>query len=145
MGEIELREERWSEVESEIGPLLAAHSRELAGGEINLDWRLLTFAQESLVVVTARESGELIGYCIWMIGPDIARAGGLVAELKPWYIRVDKRGGSAGIRLFKRSLEILRARNVERCYPHHWGDARLGKFFESIGARPREWVFELEL
>lgn len=140
--------EKWADVESEIEELFAAHLLELGGSTLALDLSLCRAlsAADAMVLVIARDSASmLIGYCIWTIGPSLERLGETIAELKPWYVRPEWRKSSLGLRLFKESLDVLRARGIKRCFPHHWGNETLGKFFSRMGAKPVEWVYEMEL
>lgn len=144
----ELKLERWAKVEREIVKLFARHLDELGGGELDLDLDLCRQldASGALMILAARDDeSALQGYCIWTIGPSLEHSGELVAELKPWYVRPEKRNSTLAFRLFKESLELLRSRGIKRCFPHHWGNETLGRFFTRLGARPVEYVYELEL
>lgn len=144
----ELRVERWAECGAELEGMFAGHLTELDGGELELDVGLCEAldAAGAMMIVTGRStSGGLLGYCIWTFGPSLEHKGELLAELKPWYVAPEARASSLGVRLLKRSLTELRSRGISRCFPHHWGDERLGRLFVALGARPREWVFELDL
>jgi hypothetical protein len=143
-----LKLERWAKVEREIQSLFARHLDELGGGELDLDVQLCRDldAAGALLILTARDEDLVLqGYCIWTIGPSLEHAGELVAELRPWYVRPEKRNSTLAFRLFHESLELLRSRGIHRCFPHHWGNATLDKFFTRMGARPIEWVYELKI
>lgn len=143
----ELNVERWSEAGAELEGLFVEHLRELGGGELELNSRLCEAmdSAEVLLMVVAREQQKIVGYCIWTIGETLEHRGELVAELKPWYVVPEKRGGALAMKLLRRSLKELRARKVTRVLLHHWGNEKLGELFVRLGARPLEWVFELKL
>lgn len=148
MDRVELREEKWASVANEIGPLFRAHLEELAPGEeYDLDEAMCEAldAAGALCIISARLGATLIGYCIWTIGPRLEAKGQLAAELKPWYVKPEYRQSTLGLKLFRQSLRALRSRHITRCFPHHWGTPALGDFFTSLGARPVEWVYQLEL
>lgn len=144
---VELSEESWGEFEREFEPMLREHLREIGGGELRLDLGLCRGldAVGALVVVSARESGALVGYCLWTLGPSIDHAGEICAEMKPWYVVPEKRKSPLAMRLLKHSFVVLRARGIVRIFPHHWGNETLGKLFVRLGARQIEWVYEMEL
>lgn len=143
----ELKVERWSEAGAELEGLFAEHLRELGGGELELNSRLCKAMDSAgvLLMVVAREQQRIVGYCIWTIGETLEHQGELAAELKPWYVVPEKRGGTLALRLLRRSLEELRARKATHVLLHHWGNEKLGELFVHLGARPLEWVFELSL
>lgn len=148
MGKAELSVETWEQVRVEAIPLLAAHRAELdSWGDFALDDTTMTLLDMSgqLLIATAREEGELVGYCFWIISHSIEDPSEQLAELKPWYVAKGHRASGLGLRLFRYSLAELRRRGVSRVFPHHWGNPTLGKFFERLGARPREWVYEMRL
>lgn len=143
----ELKVEKWSDAGAKLEGLFAEHLRELDGGELELNSRLCEAMDNAgvLLMVVAREQQKIVGYCIWTIGETLEHRGELAAELKPWYVVPEKRGGALALKLLRRSLEELRTRKVTRVLLHHWGNEKLGELFVHLGARPLEWVFELEL
>lgn len=147
MGEIELTSVLWKDVEKEMTPLFAAHAKELGDhAGINLSPVQMKALSDYLLIIVARNGrGVIIGYCIWVVTQNLQNASELIAELKPWYVIPEARNSRIGLRLFRESLARLRSIGVSRCFPHHWGNPTLGKFFEHLGARPREWVYEMEL
>lgn len=144
---VELKIEPWGEVENEVQALLREHLLELNGTEMKLDLGLCRAMDAAgvLIVSVGRIDGELVGYCMWTLGPSLEHAGEIYAEQKPWYVARPHRNSSLAIRLLKFSLDDLRSRGIRKCFPHHWGNETLGKLFSRLGARPVEWVFEMEL
>jgi hypothetical protein len=147
MAEFELRNERWREFECEIEPLARAHYwglyKDRMAPPFAIDYhsfRTLDLAG-GLLASTVREDGELQGYCLWFLGPNLLSAGRLVAHLGPWF------ANKQGLELLRFSLQGLRDAGVSQCFPHRYveSDQRLDKVFERMGARPLEFVWELSL
>ena len=63
-----------------------------------------------LVIAEGSAEGRVRGYVIWLLGHH-AGLKGVCARLGPWYVEPDWRG-SAGLRLFHFSLDLLRGRGV---------------------------------
>src|ERR1700761_5596455 len=92
--EILVREERWSDIAQEADVLAAMHFREVDEGveprrPYKLDKRLMQLIADSgaLSITAARNGAEkLIGYCSWIVKPDVESEGLLIAEHGPWFV-----------------------------------------------------------
>lgn len=153
MGTPELKDvliasEAWQRAWPEMLPMFEAHRSELnASGELRLNVDGINELDKmgGMLLLTARDKGKLIGYCIWFLVHSVERAGELVAEQRPWYVKTEWRGTGLGKRLFTESLTRLKERGIKTAFPHHWGNEALGEYFQSLGARPIEWVYEMNL
>jgi hypothetical protein len=103
--------------------LLEAHWKEVAlyKGEVALEPDLGRYqvmeAQNRLVIVTAREGGEVVGYSIFLLHHHLHYKSCLVASNDVIYLRPDKRG-IVGAKLIKRSEAILKSLGVKRMTWH---------------------------
>lgn len=115
---IESFEERLTELKA----LLPAHYEELAlnKDQVPLDPRYEIYInkekQGELLFVTLREAGEMVGYFIGFIGPGLHYKTCLTCTMDIFFVRKDKRGGRAGIKLFKFVEEELKRRGVQRWF-----------------------------
>ena len=104
-------------------------------------------ASGAMLITSARVPRGLVGYSIWFLAPQFDSLR-LSATQGPWYVMPEWRPSGAGIRVFRKSLEALRARGVDRAMPHHWGGQSgpmLDKFFRRLGAVPLETTYSLYL
>lgn len=99
--------ESLTEMLPELRPLLPLHYEELAlnKDKVPLDPQYDVYlerdANGGVLLVTLREMGELIGYFIGFIAPGLHYRTCLTCTMDIFYVRQDKRGGRAGIKLFR--------------------------------------------
>lgn len=147
---MQISEETWASFASEALPLMAKHHKELAVAsrkgkfEIDEEQALALEAAGALVILTARESGILIGYLIWFLSFDLECKGQLDATQGPWFVKQEWRNSRAGVKLFNESLERLRAKGVKNVFAHHWSKSpALGPLFARKGGEPLEVVYSI--
>lgn len=106
----------------ELKALLPGHYEELALNKdrvpLSPQWDVY-FARErrgELLYVTLRDAGQLVGYFIGFIAPGLHYSTCLTCTMDIFYVRPDKRGGRAGVKLFKAVEEELRRRGVDRWF-----------------------------
>lgn len=140
---IESFEERLPELQA----LLPLHYEELA---LNQDKVPLApqygiyIAREragELLFVTLRDAGELVGYFIGFIAPGLHYGTCLTCTMDIFYVRKDKRKGSAGVRLFRFVEAELRRRRVQRWFMGSKIHADASALFQRIGAAPVETYY----
>lgn len=131
----------------EIQALLPAHYEELA---LNRDQVPLSpqydiyVAREragQLLFVTLRDAGEMVGYFIGFIAPGLHYSTCLTCTMDIFYVRQDKRKGSAGLRLFRFVEAELRRRGVHRWFMGSKIAADASALFKRIGATPVETYY----
>jgi hypothetical protein len=144
--------EPWSDkFYTEVISLAEAHFEEVDGGiepnrKLNLDTRIMQAASDagSLILLTARKNGELVGYYTWQIALDVESAGLLIAQQGAWYVATGH--PKAAFKLFDKSVIELRKRGVKCIFPHHRTQGRgkdLGKFFKRHGATLIQHTYSL--
>jgi len=106
----------------ELKVLLPAHYQELALNQdcVPLDPQYEVYIQREreggLLFVTLREDGEMVGYYIGFIAPGLHYKTCLTCITDIFYVRPDKRGGSAGAKMFKFVEKELIRRGVARWF-----------------------------
>lgn len=147
---IELRLEPWNMIWPEAKPLMARHHEEVHERDSRMPFKpalqVAQALQEAgvLKIVTARSAGQLVGYCIWYLSPDLESEDVLVASQGPWYVLPEWRASGVGIRLVRESVRHLRDAGASLILLHHWANnPRLGMVFGRLGAKPLETVYEL--
>lgn len=147
-----IREETWTDVAAEAVALAEAHFKEVDEGveprrpfKLNMTLMGQIFDAGALSITAARDvAGSLIGYCTWIITPDVESEGLIIAQHGPWYVRPDFPG--VGANLLKASIEAIRKRGVHICYPHHrlqGRGARLGTLYRRLGAVEIQHTYSL--
>lgn len=147
--------ESWESVWPEIDVLFDEHFGEVEGDlAIQRPYRLDEPLMRGLCtakimrIFTARVNGELAGYCMWQVTPDVESAGMLIAQHGPWFVRKKFKNLMLGPRLFDASLDDLRALGVKNAFPHHrlqGRGAKLGSFFKRRGAVETQRTYSLWL
>lgn len=139
--------ESFTERLPELQKLLPEHYKELALNQdkVPLDPQYEVYMerekQGGLLFVTLREAGELVGYFIGFIAPGLHYRTCLTCTMDIFYVRQDKRRGSAGVRLFRFVERELRRRGVQRWFMGSKVHADASALFKRIGASPVETYF----
>ena len=140
---IELLEEHLPEIQA----LLAEHYKELALDQehVPLDPQYSVYIEKEraggLVFIVLRDAGEMVGYFIGFIAPGLHYQTCLTCTMDIFYVRKDKRVGSAGIRLFRAVEAELRRRGVQRWFMGSKIHADASALFKRIGAVPVETYY----
>ncbi len=106
----------------ELKVLLPLHYRELAlnQDEVPLDPQYEVYIererQGGLLFVSLRDAGEIIGYYIGFIAPGLHYKTCLTCTTDIFFVRADKRDGTAGIRMFRFVEKELKRRGVQRWF-----------------------------
>jgi len=144
---IEYKEETYSQVIDEIKPLLEDHWEEIALNKevikLNPNYEMYEKLCNSGVmrIVTARDDGKLIGYCICIIAYNLHYKDSLTATNDIFFISKDYRKGSTGVKLFIKNEEILKSYGVQRLIMNTKVHQDVGAIFERLGYKQTERVF----
>lgn len=116
---IQYQEEQFKDIQHELANIFPIHYAEVSSTpEIPLDINYESYIniQEAgnLVLTTCRKDGELIGYTVFIVSPNIHNKTCLTAYEDLYYIRKQYRKGRIGIRLFQHAEECLKKRGVKR-------------------------------
>lgn len=94
-----------------------------------------------LIFATLRDAGQLVGYFIGFIAPGLHYSTCLTCTMDIFYVRKDKRRGTAGVRMFRFVEAELRRRGVQRWFMGSKIHADASALFKRIGAAPVETYF----
>lgn len=139
--------EEYEDVTDEIDRYLPDHWLEIAinHDEIPLDkdqarYRILA-AEGSLHILTARKSGELVGYIAGIISSHLHYKSSLHCFTDVFWIRPDCRKGRIGVELFRKYRESLKARGVKKAFIASKVHLDLSLIFERLGWTRTEVVY----
>lgn len=131
----------------ELKELLPEHYKELALNQdrVPLDPQYEVYIQREreggLIFMVLRDAGEMVGYFIGFIAPGLHYQTCLTCTMDIFYVRKDKRAGSAGVRLFRAVEDELRRRGVQRWFMGSKIHADASALFKRIGAAPVETYY----
>lgn len=116
---VTIQEEQWTDVAKEALPLMEANWDERrTDPNIPFDpWLEGIEAMQiagALVIHTAREDGQLVGYISHAVSPLTVSRGVIVAHEQVWYVKPEHRGGSLAVRLKRAAEATLKQRGVYR-------------------------------
>jgi GNAT superfamily N-acetyltransferase len=145
--------ESWSMLWPECEPLMYEHWKEVRENRANLPFAVnCEVAQRlddagAMICLGARYQGDLIGYLIWFITPNMESVGFLQATLGPFFVLPEHEG--TGYKLWSLGLERLREIGVKTAHVHcsAVGKRRekVKQFWRLVGAKPYEATYELVL
>ncbi len=139
--------ESFEEKLPELQALLPEHYKELALNQDKVplsplyDVYIARERQGGLLFVTLRDAGQLVGYFIGFIAPGLHYSTCLTCTMDIFYVRADKRQGSAGIRMFRFVEVELKRRGVQRWFMGSKVHADASALFKRIGAAPVETYY----
>ena len=145
---ITFQTERLADCRHEMEPLFPLHyaeTGELEGG-IDMAWEQY-FAMEQagiLFLLTARRNGELVGYFLGIVLPNLHNRKRLAAVSDMYFLH-PKHRGHAGIRIFREVEQAWRTMGVELATITCKVSRNYETLFERLGWRLEEKVFIKEL
>ena len=118
--------ERWSTFYPDAAPLFQAEHDELGthrdrmAFDPDLDRISSLDCAGVLLIATARDDGELIGYSLFMITPSLEYRTLLCAQQSVWFVRSDYRwSGRVGDKVFDFAIAEMKRRGVQCIHTHH--------------------------
>lgn len=139
--------ESFEERLDELKTLLPEHYKELAlnQDQVPLDPQYGVYIERErrgeLIFMVLRERGEMLGYFIGFIAPGLHYRTCLTCTMDIFYVRKDKRTGTAGVRLFRSVEAELKHRGVQRWFMGSKVHADASALFKRIGAAPVETYY----
>jgi len=144
---IEYKEETYDQVIDEIKPLLEDHWEEIALHKdtikLNPDYDRYEkmFKSGQMRIVTARDDGKLVGYCILMLYHHIHYKDQFMAMDDIFFIAKDYRKGLTGVKLFIKTEEIMKQYGVKKLSMNVKVHQDVGPIFERLGYKETERMF----
>ena len=139
--------ERWRDLRAEMLPLLVRHWREVALNHadvpLDIDEARYRSLDESgaLHILTARQTGELIGYHVAIVATHLHYASTLHGITDVYWIAPEKRHGTTALRMFQRVELELKARGVEKLFTATKLHFDQGRLFEHLGYKAVERLY----
>lgn len=139
--------EAFAAIRQEILPLLHRHWQEIALDQnrvkLDPDWQRYERMDDAgqLSIVTMRAAGELVGYCVMMISPELHYRSTLGARMDIFWLAPEMRGRMGGVKLFRAVEAELKRRGVKRAYMGSKLHKDSSRLFEAMGYRPIETWF----
>lgn len=141
--------ERFLACYEEAKPLLEMHWRELARNQdtIALEPDAFRYTQlcgsGNLLIVTARDAGELVGYVTFVIAKQLHYRSTLWAEGDIYWLRPDLRGKGHGEAMMAFAERELRERGVTVLHVRDKiAHPAAGRMWQRMGFEPIETVYE---
>ncbi len=130
--------ERIQDLWEDINPLLAEHWREIAHYQdipLNPDVVFYNWAEENnrLRCYTARDGGKLVGYGVFIIGPNRHYVTSIQAQQDVLFVLPEYRKRSVGYRLIKFCDRELKAEGMQVVYQHVKHAHDFGPLLERLG------------
>lgn len=153
---MQIKQSSWRNEWPKLASMLQRHGYELGEAHIVLDSVSIAELDEkgALSITVAKtdasesesESGELAGYCMWFLGPDLSRMGETCAQMGPFYVAPEYRRSGLARELLLDSLAHLRSRHIWKAFPHFYEKSPdLSGMFASLGGVPYERTFLIDL
>ncbi len=126
--------------------LLEQHYEELTRNKevikLNVDWDAYRAMEKSgrLVAIGVWDSGELLGYSVFFLSRHMHYKDSLMALNDVLFLRQDKRKGSLGIKLIKKSENILEGCGVTKILWHCKYGTVAGELLKKLGYVDEEFT-----
>lgn len=139
--------EPYLEALPELVALWQDHWEEVATDKdkVPLDVDLAAYASHDragiLHLVVARAAGRVIGYHMTLVRTHLHYASTLCGFTDVYFLDAKYRQGDAGIRLFRKVEQTLKARGVKKLYTGTKTHKDLGRLFEALGWTQTETLF----
>lgn len=149
-GKVEFGVELFHDCVDEIATLVNTHFEE-AGLDreavpLDVDWEryiALSNAGEVLTV-TARINGQMVGYFIALITPNLHYKSSTIALTDSFFILKEYREGMTGVRLFKYTIKVLKEDiGVDRFHIGCKLHIDMDKIFKRLGFKPIETYYSM--
>lgn len=131
---------------SELLPLLVEHHAETADEMYGpLDPDLAVYKSEAMRIYTARQSGDLVGYQIFVVSLHPHSRKSIQASQDILYLKPKERKGLNGYRFMKWCCDQLKMEGVEMVHQHIPARNSFGKILERMGFRLEDLVYSKRL
>jgi len=122
MAAIHYAREKVEQVRAEIEPLLRAHYAEIGQRDLTYcpDWPAYRRAEEEgrLFILTARLSGELVGYNVMLLSSHLHYAEAKCAQNDVIYVKPTHRRGRIGLGLIRHFESAMRSCGFDKIFYH---------------------------
>lgn len=98
-----------------------------------------------LVILTAREDGNMIGYLLMVVRKHFHSTGIKAGTEEAMYLKPEKRIGTTGIRMMKIMEVVLKSLGVQRVYYTSRPQRDLSRLYSRLGFSPVASIFAKNL
>lgn len=139
--------EPWSEFKAEAAKLWPKHWEEVAINKdkikLNVDFRQFDALDSvgQLIVIAAREDGEIIGYWVGFIRPHLHYADSLTAYTDVYFVDPAYRKPRVALRLFQFVEKELKRRGAQKIFTATKLHLDHSKLFKALGYTETERLF----
>jgi hypothetical protein len=122
VAEIKFQQEKFYNIQTELPALFQAHHTEVDTHNHDIQLKpdyygyLKLEAAGALRILTARDSGKLVGYFFALVWPSLHFTQEISAVSDIFYLSPECRRGMAGLKLLKEAEKMLTSMGVTRCY-----------------------------
>lgn len=144
------QKESFASIQEEIFPLIQEHAQELSPHKgkyqpaVSEVYRLLD-ERGHLIAVTARDDGNLVGYCSFILTPSFHYLGVVNAEIDCFFLQKKYRKGLSGIQLLKNGEKACKEKGATHIVQKCKVCQDLSPILERMGYQKIEYVFLKEV
>lgn len=138
--------ESWADYRRDCQPLWREHYDELAARKDRMAMKpderayMAAEANGALDILTARETGRMVGYIISVVRPHMHYADTLCGFEDAYFLAASHRKGMAGVRLLRAWEARMRARGVQLIFAYTKPFLDLRPIFERLGFDLTDYV-----
>jgi hypothetical protein len=139
--------ETWAAYFADCQTLWVEHYDEIAGDKERMPMRPDVALYEQLErsgqlqIVTARELGTMVGYMLFIVRSHPHYADVLCGFEDAYFLAMRSRRGSAGIRLIRESITVLKRRGVKRVFIHTKKAKDMGRILTFLGLAHSDEIY----
>jgi hypothetical protein len=139
--------ETWASYFASCQTLWVEHYDEIAGDKERMPMRpdAALFEQleraGQLQIVTARDAGIMVGYMLFVVRPHPHYADVLCGFEDAYFMSIGSRRGTAGIKLIRESISVLKRRGVKRVFIHTKKAQDLGRILTFLGLSHSDEIY----
>ena len=142
--------ESWDSCLPEILELFKEHEIELSSAlpvkvNLNMGHYEQLYNGGRLLLLTARDKGVMVGYCIMQLAPHHRAKDVLVAKEEAMWLRRDHRKGYNGVRLVKKALLMAKFFGAELAYFGSSEAHPIGTLLKYCGFKKASEIFTINL
>lgn len=138
------QQELLAQVQAEIEALLGTYEEELPlPFKLKPDFEQYQNLENlgALLIITARENEELLGYFVMTLSPNLNEAGQLIAFGVTLFLRKEFRKGLLGVRLIKKGEEVAKQKGAKCVMIASQEISPIDKLLTLRGYSPTERIF----
>lgn len=148
---ISIQIESLKQARKDLEELFPAHWNELAHHKesipLDMNWEVYTHLCKTggLLIVTARDNSQLIGYYIGIVQAGLHYKSTITCQTDMFYMKPEYRQGWTGYKMLKFARDTLTLRGVTRWIVSHKVGSDLSSVFRRLGLNPIDNYYDMIL